>query len=552
LAVEQEFINYLIEQRLCTQNDIDNALDVQKKYHTKISTILLNLGVMPEEKMLNALSAFFEVERLNQKDLESITQVNLEGLTLDFLEKYAIYPFNQTNNEVLAALDINVQFSSIFILQDLIKKEVIPYLGSASDISTIKDQYARQEDIDEDLEDIDEDEAVEKLKELASEAPVIKMINTYFNKAVENKASDIHYESFKNGMYVRFRIDGILQTIDTIPQLHKKAVIARLKLLSKMNISENRLPQDGRISLKVAAQDVDIRASSVPTAFGESFVLRLLGKQSISYSLNALEFYDDHLELLRQIASKSNGIFLTTGPTGSGKTTTLYSLLNEVNDEKVKIITVEDPVEYELSGISQIQVKSQIDFTFANALRSILRQDPDVIMVGEIRDEETARISIQSSLTGHTVLSTLHTNSALGAITRLMDMNIEYFLLKSSINGLMAQRLVRKLCPHCKEKYTLPNDLETLLDIHNLMQKYPFVKNETFQAAGCDQCNHSGYIGRIPVAEVLLFDETVQQAMQKDKNFNDLNSLGYRSLYQDAILKFLDGKTSYEEIIKVS
>jgi general secretion pathway protein E len=407
-----------------------------------------------------------------------------------------------------------------------------------------------EKDIEE-ISDISNIDEIEKLKELASEAPVIKMINKHFSNAIKFRSSDIHYESFKKGMKVRFRIDGVLRTVEMIPKKYKNAVIARLKLLSKMNIAENRLPQDGRISIKYNKQEIDIRASSVPTAFGESFVLRLLGKQNINYSLNALEFYEDQLSILRKIVKKPHGIFLTTGPTGSGKTTTLYSLLNELNTDDVKIITVEDPFEYELEGINQIQVKSDIGFDFSNALRSILRQDPDIIMIGEIRDIETAKIAVQSSLTGHFVLSTLHTNSALGAITRLLDMGVEYFLLKASIKGLMAQRLVRKLCPYCKQKIDLDKDLARYLNVDELLKKFDFINLNTYKAVGCEKCAYTGYIGRLPVAEIVEFDDNLQDILEKQHNFNDLSVLGVRSLKEDAILKFLEGKTSYEEIIKV-
>jgi general secretion pathway protein E len=315
-----------------------------------------------------------------------------------------------------------------------------------------------------------------------------------------------------------------------------------------MNIAENRLPQDGRISIKVAGKDIDIRASSIPTADGESFVLRLLGKQAVTYSLSHLDFFEDHISILRDIMKKPNGIFLTTGPTGSGKTTTLYSILNELNNEDTKVITVEDPVEYELDGISQIQVKSEIDFTFANALRSILRQDPDVIMIGEIRDEETARIAIQSALTGHLVLSTLHTNSALGAISRLLDIGMEMFLLNSSINAVMAQRLVRKLCPHCKEETELLNETKSGLKIDKLLERYPVEKIEVYEPKGCEECNFTGYKGRLPVAEIIPFDSRLKDEFEANENFSDIGKLGYRSLREDGILKYLVGLTSLSEL----
>ena len=407
-------------------------------------------------------------------------------------------------------------------------------------------------DNSQDIFDVDDDEA-DRLKELASEAPVIKLVNNFFSKAIKARASDIHYESYKDGIKVRFRVDGRLNDIESIPLKMKLAIIARLKLISKMNISENRLPQDGRISLKISGQEFDVRSPSVPTAFGESFVLRLLGKQSISYSLAGLDFFEDSMTLLKKISRKPNGIFLTTGPTGSGKTTTLYSLLNDLHTEDTKIITVEDPVEYELHGISQIQVHSDIGFHFSNALRSILRQDPDIIMIGEIRDLETAQIAIQASLTGHLVISTLHTNSALGAITRLLDMGVDYFLLKSSIIGLMAQRLVRKSCSHCRVAVNISQEEREVYKIDELLLKYPFIKENFSHSVGCKVCGGSGFLGRLPISEIADFDEKIQNSFDDGQHSkDDISAFGYRNMYEDGLLKVIEGKTTFAEIIRVT
>ena len=317
-----------------------------------------------------------------------------------------------------------------------------------------------------------------------------------------------------------------------------------------MNISENRLPQDGRISIKISSQEIDIRSSSVPTAFGESFVLRFLGNDSIDLNIDRMGFHQDNLKLLKEMLKKPNGILLTTGPTGSGKTSTLYAALNYIHSDAIKIITVEDPVEYQLDGISQIQVKANIDYTFANALRSILRQDPDVILIGEIRDTETAKIAIQSALTGHLVLSTLHTNSAIGAISRLLDMGMEYFLLKSSIVGLMAQRLARRLCPHCKEPVELTEAQKRAYNIEYLANYIESAYNPC-KAVGCKECNNTGYKGRMPIMEIIPFDDTVIKELDKDKDFKDIRKLGYRTLQDDAVIKFLEGLISLEEVSRL-
>ena len=453
-------------------------------------------------------------------------------------------------NTIHVGVDDVFKLDAYALIEEKTGKSVKPWLLSSDELRYFETLCDMR--LEEDVYDVDEDEA-DKLKELASEAPVIKSVNNIFSKAIQMRASDIHYEAYKDGMKVRFRIDGRLKDVDLIPQGMKLAVIARLKLISKMNISENRLPQDGRISLKIAGEEFDVRSSSVPTAFGESFVLRLLGKQSISYNLDSLDFYEDSMKLLREIAESPNGIFLTTGPTGSGKTTTLYSLLNELNSEDTKIITVEDPVEYQLDGISQIQVKADLGFTFANALRSILRQDPDIIMIGEIRDLETAKIAVQSALTGHLVISTLHTNSALGAINRLRDMGVEYFLLKSSIIGLMAQRLVRRLCPHCKRHVELTPEEREKYRADEIEAKYPFIRENYCVPVGCDVCQGSGYLGRLPIVEIGRFDEAMKEAFENGTvEEEDISRFGYRNMYEDGILKVLEGKTTFDEVIRVT
>ena len=526
----------------CTEVELEKVRAVQKEYQGHIGTILLNWGIITQEQLLEVYSEYFSIPLFNRDNFGEAQKVET-SISDDFWLKSNLFPITKDSKNIYLLTDdpYNIKIFS-FVEQEL-NLEVDLFLANTQTLDEYKILYEEIED-----DGIEYDEEIDKLKELASEAPIIQKVNAIFTRAVNMRVSDIHYESFKNGMHVRFRVDGKLQLIERISASQKASIIARLKLLSSMNIAENRLPQDGRISIKVAGKDIDIRASSIPTADGESFVLRLLGKQAVTYSLEYLDFFEDHVNLLKEIMKKPNGIFLTTGPTGSGKTTTLYSILNELNTEDTKVITVEDPVEYELDGISQIQVKSEIDFTFANALRSILRQDPDVIMIGEIRDEETARIAIQSALTGHLVLSTLHTNSALGAISRLLDIGIEMFLLNSSINAVMAQRLVRKLCPSCKKESELSNEMREGLKVDELLKRYPVDKITTFEPHGCEECNFTGYKGRLPVAEIIPFDSKVKDEFEKDENFSDIGKLGYRSLREDGILKYLVGLTSLSEL----
>ena len=540
----------LVERGACKPEDINEALKIQKEIGGKIGTVLLNSGIISEGALLEALSQQLQIPLYAEVAKNNPEIVPIKGIPLSFFITHKIFPFYQNDEEIWVATDDPLKIDAFIFLENGSGKSIVPYLLSSDELRIFENLCELQ--ASDDVFDIDEEEE-DRLKELASEAPVIKLVNNIFSKAIKAHASDIHYESYKEGIHVRFRIDGRLREIEKIPQNLKLAVIARLKLISKMNISENRLPQDGRISLKISGSEFDVRASSVPTAFGESFVLRLLGKESISYDLDYLDFYEDTMKLLREIAASPNGIFLTTGPTGSGKTTTLYSLLNELNTEETKIITVEDPVEYQLEGISQIQVRSDLGFTFANALRSILRQDPDIIMIGEIRDVETAQIAVQSALTGHLVISTLHTNSALGAITRLKDMGIDYFLLKSSVIGLMAQRLVRRLCPHCKKAVPLDPQTRKKFKVDEILAKYPIIEENHCVPVGCELCHGTGFRGRLPIVEIGRFDDNIKEAFEEGgAEEEDIARFGYRNMYEDGILKALEGKTTIEEVIRVT
>ena len=537
----------LLEQKRCTQEEIDQAYSIQKEYGGQIGNILLNLGAISDIAYVEVLAQQygFALYKNFQNELQLIT---VDGIVNEYYVNNNIFPIQQDEKTISVVTHDPLQSSAFAIIENATQKQLVIYLATEEELRPVKELYENSDD--EDDEDIFEDE-VDKLKELASEAPVIKLVNNIFSKAVNAYVSDIHFESYKQGIKVRFRIDGALKTVDTIPNKLKQAVTARLKLISKMNISENRLPQDGRISIKISSQEIDIRSSSVPTAFGESFVLRLLGNDAVDLNLDNMGFHHDNLTLLKDMLKKPNGILLTTGPTGSGKTSTLYAALNYINSDAIKIIAVEDPVEYQLDDISQIQVKANIDYTFANALRSILRQDPDVIMIGEIRDAETAQIAIQSALTGHLVLSTLHTNSAIGAISRLLDMGMEYFLLKSSIVGLMAQRLARKLCLHCKEPTTVTEAQKQAYNIDNL-EKYREAPYNPCKAVGCKECNYTGYKGRMPIMEIIPFDEKVIAELDENRDFKDIRKLGYRTLQDDAVIKFLEGSISLEEVAKLA
>ena len=402
---------------------------------------------------------------------------------------------------------------------------------------------------DEEINEAD----VEHLKDLASEAPVIRMVNLIMQRAVEARASDIHVEPFEQQLKVRFRVDGVLKEVEAPPVRSTAAVISRIKIMAKLNIAERRLPQDGRIKLQVQGKELDLRVSTVPTMYGESVVIRLLSKESIVLDFAALGFEGEALDRFLDVLALPHGIILITGPTGSGKSTTLYTALHRINTPERKIITVEDPVEYQLEGVNQIQTKPQIGLTFANALRSIVRQDPDVIMIGEMRDLETARIAVQSALTGHLVLSTLHTNDAAGGVTRLMDMGLEDYLITSTVNGILGQRLVRRLCPHCREAYpALPEMVEEL----RLRRFTPEGEVRLYRPRGCEACGEAGYKGRLAILEFLVMSDDLRRLVMSHAQARQIEEQalkeGMHTMYEDGLRKAVMGLTTIEEVLRVT
>ncbi|HEC05522.1 MAG TPA: type II secretion system protein GspE, partial [Thiolapillus brandeum] len=426
------------------------------------------LGLVSERDLAQAFASELGLEII---DAEAFPDVALleDAVSQRFLKESRVLPLYLEDDRLILAMADPVDEFAISAMEAVSGHEVQPVVALPADIDNAVEKLygagrSAMGEILDGLNDGDESEAdVETLKDLASEAPVIRLVNLIVQRAVESRASDIHVEPFEGQLKVRYRIDGVLTETEAPPAHSTAAIISRIKLMAKLNIAERRLPQDGRISLRVQGKELDLRVSTVPTMFGESVVIRLLDKESVKFDFGALGFDGEPLARFKHILDMPHGIVLVTGPTGSGKSTTLYTALSRLNTAEKKIITVEDPVEYQVAGINQIQVKPQIDLTFSSALRSIVRQDPDIIMVGEMRDLETARIAVQSALTGHLVLSTLHTNDAAGGITRLLDMGVEDYLITSTINGILAQRLVRRLCPHCKEAYEpLPELVEEL------------------------------------------------------------------------------------------
>ncbi|HRD68746.1 MAG TPA: GspE family T2SS ATPase variant LspE [Legionella sp.] len=390
----------------------------------------------------------------------------------------------------------------------------------------------------------------EDLLENQDDAPIIRLLNALFTQAIKQKASDIHIETYENRVLVRNRIDGVLQEVLEIQRAIAPLVISRVKVMAKLDIAEKRIPQDGRISLRIGGHNIDVRVSTLPSNHGERVVLRILDKQAAQLDLNLLGMPKSTTKAMRRMIAEPHGIILVTGPTGSGKTTSLYAMLTELNQVTRNILTIEDPIEYDLAGIGQTQVNTKVQMTFAKGLRAILRQDPDVVMIGEIRDLETAEIAVQASLTGHLVLSTLHTNSALGALTRLRDMGVESFLMSSSIVGLIAQRLVRKLCPHCKTPHQLRDDEKELMGLTADTDV-----SQVFEPKGCEFCNNLGYRGRTGIYELITIDETLRGMIHRHENIQTLENYlrpGTASIREDGFKRVLLGDTSLAEILRVT
>ena len=500
------------------------------------------------------------VPYMNPDDFPKVPLV-LDGVSYRFVRENRIIPLELKNNtlkvlmadptdrEVVDALRVAVAADLDIYTSDgpLIDEFISKFYGQESqNINRIIEDMEEEE-----LEFIhDEEEDVGHLKDLASEAPIIKLCNLLITRAVEARASDIHIEPFADELKVRYRIDGVLHDAETAPKRLQAAIVSRIKIMSKMNIAERRLPQDGRIRLRVGEREIDLRVSTIPIVHGEGVVMRILDKESIVVDLDLLGFFPDTLATFNGLIKKPNGIVLVTGPTGSGKTTTLYGALDKVNSPDKKIITVEDPVEYQLKGINQIQVKTQIGLDFSNTLRHIVRQDPDIIMIGEIRDLATAEIAIQSALTGHLVFSTLHTNDAPSAITRLLDMGVENFLLSSTVRGILAQRLVRVICPHCKEPDTSGGNEEGL-DLLGLSRDTPL-----FRGKGCDSCAFTGYHGRQGIFELLVVDEEIRKMILKNADSiqtrDAARGQGMKTLLEDGIEKVKRGITTLREVLRVT
>lgn len=549
---------FLVEGGKITPRDVERALVAQAEMGGMFGQVLVKLGLVSEADVAHALSELLAIPFLAAADYPE-EPVIAPGISFDFMMSNSVVPLSLEKDAARFAATVPQDEFLCKALGLALDHPVTLFLGLESDILTALQKHVQEAEPDTSEDEslgsyTDDQEFIEHLKDLASEAPIIRLVNQIIHRALDLGASDIHIEPFDDGLHLRYRVDGVIQDVAEAPQAsHAPAIASRIKLLANLNIAEQRLPQDGRIMTRVKGHELDLRVSTIPTVYGESIVMRVLDRQSIRLSLSDMGFSDDTLERYQDLLSRPHGVLLLTGPTGSGKTTTLYASLSSMDSDSLKIITVEDPVEYQLRGINQIQVKPQIGLNFALALRSILRQDPDIIMIGEMRDGETAQIGVQSALTGHLVLSTLHTNTAAAAITRLEDMGIERFLITSSVNGVLAQRLVRKLCERCREPVSTSAES---LSAHGLGRFMKSPEDPIYRAVGCDACKHTGYRGRTGIHELFVLDTAMYDAILSGADATTLHSTarqnGMYTLFEDGLRKVALGITSMEEVLRVT
>jgi general secretion pathway protein E len=536
----------LLSRKQITEEDLERALELQKERGDKIGKILVDLGFIAHRDVLAALSAQLGV-RLLTIEGPPATSPEVEKLSPRFLRQFRCLPVALQDSTVTLAMADPLDFETVAAVRHATGLRVEAALAPEQEIVDAVDRYfgdTAKKESDADFDATQATEDLEHLRDMASEAPVIRLVNAMIAQAVEKRASDIHLEPFEKEFRIRFRVDGVLYNQEPPPKEMKAAIISRVKLMAKLNIAERRLPQDGRIKIKTLGREVDLRVSTLPTLYGESVVMRLLDRSAGDfYDLRKLGFDDHMLARMEHYTQLPHGILLVTGPTGSGKSTTLYSALKRINQSDKKIITIEDPVEYQIDGVNQLHVNPQIQLTFATGLRHIVRQDPDVIMVGEIRDRETADVAIRAALTGHFVYSTLHTNDAPSAITRLTDMGVENYLISSSLVSVLAQRLVRVICRNCIEP-----DGERIAHDGSLVS--------TYRGKGCATCFGSGYKGRVGIFELMELNEEIRKKIVANEDAVELTKAarrnGMRTLREDGWLKVANGVTTADEVLRVT
>jgi len=552
----------LLERGKISADELQAAIAARKNPHDRIDRILVRMGFINEREVLKVLGEQMSIAVVDLTETQ-IDVALLKGMPTRLIHKRQLIPIEKTEDTLRVATADPYDITAFDELRMLTGLKIEPVLASESEIQRLIRQHfgVGGSTIGEMIEEQAEDEEIELLSEsvdengdlveMAQEATVVKLVNEILTEAIRDKASDIHIEPYETELKFRYRIDGVLQQTAVPAQIQRfqAAIISRIKIMSNLNIAEKRLPQDGGFKARIQGREIDFRVSVIPTGYGEAVVLRILDRQAINLSLPQLGMADEVLENFESLITRPHGIILVTGPTGSGKTTTLYAALHTIVSDKIKILTIEDPIEYYLEGINQVQTREKIGLTFARALRSFLRHDPDVILVGEIRDRETAEVAINASLTGHLVFSTLHTNDASGANTRMLDMGVEPFLVSSSVEGILAQRLVRMVCPHCREAYdpdlsALPNDL--ILE----------PGQQLYRGRGCRECRHIGYKGRLGIFELLMMNDEVRELIVQRASAGRIQELamkqGLKLLRLDGWEKVRKGLTTPAEVLRVT
>jgi len=571
----------LVESGVLDPKQLEDAQRIISDKGGSLVELLVGGGVVEEKRLWSTVAAEMDLEFMEAIRAEDVETHLIADLPILFAKANNVLPLSETGNGVRVACANPFDLGAIDAVQAILGRPVEPVIAPArmiiEAINTVYERSAKGADLDE--SEAREEEELADLIDVEDEAPIIRWVNQLFFEAVKRRASDIHIEPLEREVAVRYRVDGVLHQVKNAKKAFLPSIISRVKILSKLNIAEKRLPQDGRIALKIAGKSIDVRVSTIPTSQGERVVMRLLDKEAVLHDVSDLGFWPDHYSLFHDLIKRPHGIILVTGPTGSGKTTTLYAGLSQINTPDKNILTVEDPVEYDIEGIGQMHVNPKIDLTFSSGLRAFLRQDPDVIMVGEIRDRETAEIAIQSSLTGHLVLSTIHTNDAAGALTRLVEMDIEPFLVASSIIGIQAQRLVRVLCPDCKELYEPSREQLVELGINpddpymigpppragvyklaatKLGPIKPLVPGRVMlnRAVGCDACLGTGYLGRTGVYELVIITDDIRAHILRNADSNTIKKVakaeGMVNLREDGARKVLTGTTTIEEVLRVT
>lgn len=557
----QDIGKILIEMGCLNAEGCVRAVKAHRQLDEPFGEVLLGLGLISDVNYAEALARLLKIPVAEEEDYPAYILFS-DKIPYNFLRTSRIMILSDRQDFVEIALADPSDEFTVKAMELALERPVRCKVGLPRDIEqaleraseNAPDAYAGiLKDMTADLENMAGDD-IKRLKDIASEAPVIRLVNRIISMALNDRASDIHIEPYENKLVVRYRVDGVLREVPAPPAALIPAIISRIKIMANLNIAERRLPQDGRISIQLQGKLVDLRVSILPSLYGESAVIRILETTAIELDFSSLGMAPEVCEAFINVISRRHGMLLVTGPTGSGKTTSLYAALKQLNEPERKIITVEDPIEYQLDGITQIQVNAAIDMSFANVLRSIVRQDPDVIMIGEMRDLETAEIAVQSALTGHVVLSTLHTNDAAGAITRLLDMGIEDYLMTSTVNGILAQRLVRTLCPACRQSYVPSTELVKRLGLEERVREAGGIK--LYKSVGCKSCGGQGYIGRMGIYELLVFDDHIRELVLKRVSTNKILDAackaGMKTMVEDAIDKALAGLTTIEEIQRIT